>query len=403
MFIRKFYDTATAEPATQVEEPIVEELGGAAALAKFGQKSDENRVFTPPVKIEKEVEKPVEEVTPTAKVEEPQTTENPTSETQVQEEEPKKVETQPIVAEPIKVPTLDEVLKNNQPDTILKALGFDDEKAQFVSELKDADPKLVAIMQAYKNGNLGDYVRELATDYQKMSAEDLMRHQLRLEYPKASAAAFEALYEAEVTDRYKLDPDTYTEAEVERGKLLLEAKADKYRDDFTAKQEKYLLPAKPEPKATVDAVVDNTAETQRQQIEAYRKDLSETPYAKDIFANKKITLGEGDEKFSYPVEPNALIDILTDGKKWAETMWNTDGTPKTEHQLAVAAFAQDSKKFLNEYAKHLKAIGAKEVIDPIDNASVPDKSTASKSETQPITAAANLAKKGMRSNGGMGE
>lgn len=47
MFIRKFYDTATAEPATQVEEPIVEELGGAAALAKFGQKSDENRVFTP--------------------------------------------------------------------------------------------------------------------------------------------------------------------------------------------------------------------------------------------------------------------------------------------------------------------------------------------------------------------
>ena len=36
MFIRKFYDTATAEPATQVEEPIVEELGGAAALAALG-------------------------------------------------------------------------------------------------------------------------------------------------------------------------------------------------------------------------------------------------------------------------------------------------------------------------------------------------------------------------------
>lgn len=79
-------------------------------------------------------------------------------------------------------------------------------------------------------------------------------------------------------------------------------------------------------------------------------------------------------------------------------MWNTDGTPKTEHQLAVAAFAQDSKKFLSEYAKHLKAIGAKEVIDPIDNASEPNKSKASKSEALPNSAAANLAKSGRRND-----
>ncbi|MCL5460378.1 hypothetical protein M3M33_17200, partial [Loigolactobacillus coryniformis] len=78
------------------------------------------------------------------------------------------------------------------------------------------------------------------------------------------------IYKEEIINRYKLDPDTYTDDEIENGKLLLEAKADKYRDDFQAKQEKFLLPKPPQPKEEVKP--DNTAELQRQQIEAYRKE-----------------------------------------------------------------------------------------------------------------------------------
>ena len=81
-------------------------------------------------------------------------------------------------------------------------------------------------------------------------------------------------------------------------------------------------------------------------------------------------------------------------------MWDADGSPKTEHQLAVAAFALDSKKFLSEYAKHLKSVGAKEVIDPIENASKPDGSTSSKSDAEPKTMAEAMARGGRRSNGG---
>ena len=355
-----------------------------------------------PVNIpEKKVEEKVVEDTPAATAEEPKATEKPASETPQENkvEEPKKVETQPIVAEPQKVQSLEEVLKNNQPDTILKALGFDDKKVAFIQEIGDIDDKVVGIIQAWKNGQLGDYINALGTDYSKMSDVDVMRNQLRREYPKVSDAAFEALFEDEVLDKYKLDSETYSEAEVAKGKLLLEAKAARYRDELMTNQEKFLMPQPPQPKAAPQP--DNTAEVQaKQRVEAYRKELSEDPFTKDIIANKKITLGEGDEKFSYPVEADSLIDILTDGGKWAENMWDaTTNKPKIEHQLAVAAFAQDSKKFLAEYAKHLKAIGAKEVIAPIDNASEPEKSTASKSEAAPVTAAGNLAKHGKRNDG----
>ena len=401
MFIRKFYDAGNVEAGGEVA--VAEQLSPAAAMAQFGSKSDETGRLPEPIEIKGTKEEAKTEVVAEAAIakEEPKV--------EVKADEPKaepiveaKVEekTAPIVQETPKQQTLDEVLKSNQPDTILKALGFDDQKATFVSELKDADPKLVGIMQAYKDGTLGDYIKELSVDYSQMSAEDVMRHQLRQEYPKASDKALEALFEQEIIERYKLDPDMYTDSEVEKGKLLLEAKADKYRDNLIANQEKFLLPKSPEPKATQS---DNTAETQKQQIEAYRRELSETPYTKDIIANKTITIGEGTEAFKYPVDPSALLDILTDGTKWAETMYEKQGDQyvlKAEHQMMVAAFAQDSKKFLTEYAKHLKSIGAKEVIEPIENASSPNKSTSAKSDPLPTSAAAAMAKQGVRSGGG---
>lgn len=399
MFIRKFYEPAIAENAGAATE-IVEKVESAAAMmAKMGTKSDENSAIRPTAISEKKEEVKIEEPTPaaTAKVEEPVKTES-SEPIKTKVEEPAKVET-PIAQTPSKVPTLDEVLKNNQPDTVLKALGFDDQKADFVSKLKDADPKLIGIMQAYENGTLGDYVRELATDYKTMSAEDVMRHQLRVDYPKASAAALEALYEEEIVEKYKTDPEVYSAAEVERGKLLLEAKADRYRDGFVANQEKFLMPKTPEPKQA--PAPDNTdAQKAKDNLDSYIKEISDDPYTKDIFANKKITLGEGKEKFSFDVDPQVLINNLSNPETWVSNMFDKEtGKPKTAHQLLVATVAQYGTEFLDAYAVHLKGLGGKEVIEPIENAKKPDNSTSAKSEVLPPSVAAAMAQKGRRNNG----
>lgn len=404
MFIKKFYDADVADAGggeAAVAEPV---MTAAQAMAQHGKKSDENSGDVAPIEItekkeEAKKEEPVTAATATSEVpKEEAKAETPKAE--VQAEEPKKVETQPIVAEPVKVPTLDEVLKANQPDTVLKALGYDDEKVALVSEMKDLDPKVVGIIQAYKNGTLGEYAQALSTDYTKMSDEDVMRHQLRKEYPKVSDAAFEALFEDEVLDKYKLDSDVYSEAERAKGKLLLEAKAAKYRDELVANQEKYLMPKPPEPKAEV--VPDNSVELQaKENVEKYVKEIENDPYTKDIIANKKITLGEGEEKFSYPVDYSSLIGNLTDAKKWVSVMYDKDtGAPRTSHQLLVAAVAEHGMEFLDAYAKHFKGLGAKEVVEPIDNASPADKSTPAKSDPLPTSAAQAMAKSGVRRNSG---
>ena len=120
-----------------------------------------------------------------------------------------------------------EVLRNQQPDTVLKELGFDDKMVSFLKDTKELDPKMINFFHHWKvNGNINEYLKELNTDYENMTSEEVMRHQLRREYPKASEKALNALYKKEIVEAYKLDPDNYTEEEVEMGKLLLEAKAD---------------------------------------------------------------------------------------------------------------------------------------------------------------------------------
>lgn len=409
MVIRKFYDAAVADAGggeTQtVEQVDLGNISPAQAMAKFGSKSDENSVGSIPKDIieKEEVEKPVEETT-VAKTDETPIAEKPTSETsqekqEVPAEEPKAEEKQSIVAETPKVPTLDEVLKTNQPEAVLKALGFDDEKTALIQDLKEIDPKLVGIIQAWKSGQLEGYVKELSTDYSKMTAEEVMRHQLRQEYPKATPKQLEALYKAEVVERYKIAPDMYSDEEVEYGRELLEVKADKYRDTLIANQEKFLLPKPPEPKA--EPVPDISAEQKaKENVETYVRTLKEDPYTKNIIADKKLTLGEGVEKFSFPVEPKELIDVLSNGEKWAETMFDDNGAIKTEHQLLIATVAKYGKKFLDAYALHYKGLGGKEVIEPIDNAKPPEGSKPSKSDSLPTSAAGLMAKQGVRRNAG---
>lgn len=402
---RKFYEATTEGGGG---EPVVaEKLSAVEAMAKFGSKSDENSVEKlVDINEKKEEEKPIVKEEPAAKVEETKTDEKAASEisqeTKTSTEEPKKEAAEPIVQEqPAKGQTLEEVLKNNQPDTVLKALGFDDKKVSFIQELGDVDPKIIGIIEAWKDGKLGDYVKELATDYSKMPAEEVMRHQLRLEYPKANEKQLDILYKKEIIEKYDLDSDD--ETELEEGRELLAAKADKYRDSFIENQNKFLLPPTPEPKKEQPA--DNTAQVQAQQnVDSYVKAIKEDDFTKNIIADKKLTLGEGKEKFTYPIDTDLVIGAMTDPNMIAELMMKkvtaADGKETvvldTKKQFLSAMIQVYGEDFLNAYGLHMKGTGGKEVSELIDNASDKEKVTTSKSDILPTSAAGLMAKTGVR-------
>ncbi len=405
IFLRKFHDPAVAEPATQVAEQPVQSI--AQMMATQGTFNSSGNMAATPLSISEKKEEPtsVSEEVPAATATTTSNPETANQESQSPVKEPEAVQSAQIAPEPTKVPTWQEVLKSQQSDTVLKALGFDDKTVKLAKEIQE-NPKMISLYNHWKEkGDVTAYLRELTTDYTKMPAEEVMRHQLRQEYPKASDAALNAIFKNEIVKAYKLDSDE--PEEVEEGRLLLEAKADKFRDSFIQNQEKFLLPPAPEAKDSLGEYIEQQNQERSQRDEVYKSQLVESPFFKNIVSSKQISIGEGAEKFNFPVDAQQIMETLTDTRKFAESLFDikqengkTILNPKIEKQLLVGTFMNDPYKFLSDYAKHFKSLGGQAAIEPIQNATLPNNNTASVSEAAPKNAAEAMARQGRINSGG---
>lgn len=363
--IRFFYDAAPETVAAPASVDI------AAMMAKSGTKTDGDSeatnipdIKTSPAAVVKAEEAAAETATTPAADGKP----SPPAAS-----EPVKPE--PELKAPVPVDWKTEIKK--QPETeVLKSLGFDD--------------KMLGFLQNWKaGGDLKNYLEALTVDYTKMSAEDVMKRQLQNDYPELSPEDFEEFYRMKVTETYKLDPDLFSEQEIRRGRILLNADAKRVRDGLVKEQQNYLIPKAPEKQPEPD-----NADNERQMGE-YKNMIESNPYTKEVLKNKSIVIGEGDDKFTFTTEtPENLLNLLYDPAKWAGTMFNEDGTAKVEKQILMAAIAYDDKTVINELKKHYMMLGAKNIIDPIENASKPG-STTSKSDGVALTPAQALARGGV--------
>lgn len=386
--IKRFFDAAIAEPAGTYN---IAELMARQGQQTIGEPASQPIVIkteTPPTAPAPEP--PPVATTTAAQPAEPAKTEPPSLQT-----EPTVVPPTQTAPEPAKVQTWQEVLKQ-QPDTVLKEIGLDADVVNLSKQIKD-NPQMAAFFKHWKdNGDVTSYLRELSTDYTKMPSDEVMRHQLRTEYPKATPKQLEYLFQEKVMKAYNLDSE---DPEIlERGKELLEAEADRHRDKFVDNQKKFLIPKPPEPKA---AEPDLQAQQQQQFVESYKSKMGDDPLTKNIIATKQFSYGEGDDKFNYPVDPNVLMNFLYDPSQYVTTMFNVQDngadksyTPNVEHQLLVATVAKYGKNFMTEYAKHYKSIGGKSAIAPIENASPPAGGTPAAAAITPQTPAEAMAKGG---------
>ena len=289
----------------------------------------------------------------------------------------------------------EEVLKSQKPEAIFKELGLDDKVVKLAQRLAKADPKIAAFLDTWENkGDVKSYLEALTTDYSKMAPEDVMRQNLRSQFPELDDEQFADLYAVKVTDRYKLDAENYTVDEVRRGKTELLADSKAIREALIAKQQEKLL--SPSPEATVDPRVSEYEARQAQQVEGvanYKKSLTEDPYIKSVIAAKQITIGTGEEAFNLKIDsPEEALAFWHDPKAIVETM-RTDGKDDFQKQTLIAAFAKDPLKFISELGKHYKTLGAKPIVDQLENASGPGDQTA-RAEVQAGSAAEAMAKNG---------
>jgi hypothetical protein len=406
MYIKKFYDIDAAEPAASNETSAPQ--GGntapesiAAIMAREGVKSGLSEEVAMPPRLNNgsfntsstKVESPVEPTKDDAKVEK---SEKGSADSEPEIPKPQKEEES-------KVQDWQSAIKSQQPEEVLKALGFDESTISFINGLEGIDPKMVNFLNHWKDGgNVKEYFDEVSKDYSAMPAEDVMRHQLRLDYPKASEAQLEVLYKKEIVEKYNLN--SYDEDEVNEGKLLLEAKADKYRDDLAKIQQDKMFPDSTslrEEKAKQDAILNEYREKIVSQF-------NENPYTKDFLSNKAITIGEGADKFTFKVDADDIANLALYGDTNGDLMFDkkvdANGVeqliPRAQHQLLVATVNKYGEKFITELAKHYKSLGSKAAIEPIDNAKPKESRNVSTASAEPTTLAGAMAKYGRLNSGG---
>lgn len=389
-------------------EVSTEQPSIAALMASKGVVNSTEQMVAAPIDITEKKEEPkaTDEPANAATATEGTIVENASETPSPKVEEPA-VPTPQKEAEQQVIQSWQEVLKSQQPDTVLKELGFNDKVISLLNETKEIDPQMVNLLNHWKaNGDMKEYLRELETDYSKMSSEDVMRNQIRAEYPKASEAQLNILFQKKIVDAYGLDPYKFSDEELENGRLLLDAEADKYRENLIEKQKQFLIPKAPEPK---QPEADPQEQERLKAIEDVQKQVKESSYTRNILANKAITIGDGDEKFNFPIDPESVLDLVLNGDTTGELTFNIEKgangresiIPKTEHQMLVATVNKYGMNFINELAKHYKSIGAKTVIEPINNSKPPEGGTASpNSELPPATPAEAMARQGRYSSGG---
>jgi len=326
--------------------------------------------------------------------------------------EEKLADAEPAKSEPAPAPapqetTIEKPVESAAPETVPAVSDWREElkraeKAEILKEL-GFDERMIGFYNTWATGgDVGNYLKAVSIDYTKMTPEQLLKQQLFESYPEFSAEDLEELFRAKVVDQYKLDPEVYSEQEVRRGKLLLQADAKAIRESMIEKQKQYILSAKPPQMPDYRKEAEEQAkardEANMKVLEEYKAALNNHPATKELVNNKRLVIGQGEDTFNYEVsDPGKALAVLQDPRLWAQSIWNADGTPNIERQLFLAAAVLDHEAVAREIFKAGKAIGAKQVIEPIENAKKMENPSTTSGPA--LTPAQALAKNGVLTHG----
>jgi uncharacterized protein YoxC len=237
----------------------------------------------------------------------------------------------------------------------------DSEKTSFKDDfIKDA-------VEFYnKTGSLTPYLEATSLNFEEMTDEKIMRHNLKSQNPTLSDRAIERLYLRDIINKYSLDADRFDEDEVELGKELLKADADKLRKTLVDEQKNFIQPeSKPE---------DNS-EAEAQQT-AFIESVNTNKTTRDILENKRILVDYNDQSFSYEIEnPEQLKDMALDSTKFFALFQDEKGTIDFDKWYKVASYALDPETYNQSLISHGVGLGQEKVVKDLKNPSKVTKSS----------------------------
>jgi len=217
------------------------------------------------------------------------------------------------------------------------------------------------------NGTLAPYLEATNVDYEKMSDEEVMRHNLVKSNPSISQKAMDILYKKNIIDKFYLDEDKFDEDEVELGKELLKAEAAKLRSSLVDEQKNFI---QPEPKQ------EETGPSREEQLQEWTDQVSSNNLTKDLLDNKRILVEYNDSQFSYEVEnPEQLKEMTIDNNKFFELFKDEKGNIDFDKWYRVLNYAMDPQVYDASLISHGTELGQSKTVENLENPSKPIKSS----------------------------
>jgi hypothetical protein len=290
-------------------------------------------------------------------------------------EAPVETPTEPVVEptkEPVREPTTEpEPTPPNPDDLIRERLGLTVEQIENLKTEYESlkgkpvvdDPELIPdddflknFVKTYKrNGDVTAYLEAMTTDYDKMSAEQIVKYEVR----KANPGLSDRLIQRKVNDYMRQNFGFQDEFESEEDEAdfqeLLRVYADQKKAELKENQKKFQIPERKE-----QVVEDDGA------VERFTQFVEDHPTTKSVADGKKVAFGD----FNFQVDPQELKEAAIDSSKFFTLFSNERGEIDLDKYYKVTAFAKDPNTFLKAYTAHELAKAKIEWLRELKNPSV---------------------------------
>lgn len=225
-----------------------------------------------------------------------------------------------------------------------------------------------------KGGKATDYITAKGYDWTKVADEDLVKEELRSQYPDAPELQITRLYNKKYNQREDdMDEDR------EDGLLLMRAEARRLREEKITKQNSFkipdaaILPQNYEPEYLQWKDQKNSQAGYQKQLNEFYQNHEAT---KRLNESKRVAvnLGEGVPAFNFVINnPDALTKMYVDGgETWAAITSNDKGEPDVQKQHLIGLIAHNPQKFMQDIFNYGVQMGRRKMVDEGNNAQRPN-------------------------------
>ena len=234
-------------------------------------------------------------------------------------------------------------------------------------EYKFKDDFIKSVVEFYeKTGDITPYLQAKLVDFNQMSDEEIMRRNLKEQYPDVSEKAFDRLFKQQVVDKFKLDADEWGEDDSELGKELLKSEASKVRQKYVDWQKGFTAPERVEDNSQVQE--DAEAE---EAMKNFESSVKQSELTKKLLESKRLTIKDGDSEFAYEIpEADAIVDMTLDNDKFFAQFASTEGQVDFAKWYKTVAYSQNPEQFEKSLINYGKTLGRQEVTKEIKNPSL---------------------------------